>query len=70
MVALDAETGREIWKTDLHLSRDGNYSDLSEFAIRANIEGLEKRLVPAEFTRVSRGAIEAMPATAPAKPRV
>src|SRR5215467_6785816 len=27
--ALDAETGREIWKTDLHVSRDRNYSDFA-----------------------------------------
>lgn len=29
VVALDAETGREIWKTDLHVSRDRNYSDFA-----------------------------------------
>ena len=33
------------------------YSDLGEFAIRATIEALEKRLDPAEFARVSRSAI-------------
>jgi len=40
---------------------DRNYallhSDLGEFAIRATIEGLEKRLDPNEFARVSRSAI-------------
>jgi two-component system LytT family response regulator len=44
-----------------HIMADRNYallhSDLGEFAIRATIEGLEKRLDPAEFARVSRGAI-------------
>ena len=29
VVALDAETGREIWKADLHVSRDRNYSDFA-----------------------------------------
>lgn len=29
VVALDAETGREIWKTDLHVDRDRNYSDFA-----------------------------------------
>jgi hypothetical protein len=40
---------------------DRNYallhSDLGEFAIRATIEGLERRLDPAEFARVSRSVI-------------
>ena len=40
---------------------DRNYallhSDSGEFAIRATIEGLQKRLDPAEFARVSRSAI-------------
>ena len=44
-----------------HILADRNYallhSDLGEFAIRATIEGLQKRLDPAEFARVSRGAI-------------
>jgi two-component system, LytTR family, response regulator len=44
-----------------HILADRNYallhSDLGEFAIRATIEGLEKRLDPAEFARVSRSAI-------------
>jgi Response regulator of the LytR/AlgR family len=44
-----------------HIVADRNYallhSDLGEFAIRATIEGLQKRLDPAEFARVSRGAI-------------
>jgi DNA-binding LytR/AlgR family response regulator len=44
-----------------HIAADRNYallySDLGEFAIRATIEGLEKRLDPAEFARVSRSAI-------------
>ncbi len=29
VVALEAETGREIWKTDLQVSRDRNYSDFA-----------------------------------------
>src|SRR5262249_16248463 len=29
VVALDAETGHEIWKTDLKVSRNGNYSDFA-----------------------------------------
>ena len=29
VAALEAETGREIWKTDLHVSRDRNYSDFA-----------------------------------------
>ncbi len=29
VVALDAETGREIWKTDLHVDRKRNYSDFA-----------------------------------------
>ena len=29
VVALDAETGREIWKTDLRVPRDRNYSDFA-----------------------------------------
>ncbi len=29
VVALDAETGREIWKTDLHVARDFDYSDFA-----------------------------------------
>jgi quinoprotein glucose dehydrogenase len=29
VIALEAETGREIWKTDLHVSRDRNYSDFA-----------------------------------------
>jgi quinoprotein glucose dehydrogenase len=29
VVALEAETGREIWKTDLKVSRDRNYSDFA-----------------------------------------
>jgi two-component system LytT family response regulator len=33
------------------------YSDSGEFAIRATIEGLEKRLDPSEFARVNRSAI-------------
>jgi DNA-binding LytR/AlgR family response regulator len=44
-----------------HIVADRNYallhSELGEFAIRATIEGLEKRLDPAEFARVSRSAI-------------
>jgi len=44
-----------------HILADRNYallhSDLGEFAIRATIEGLQKRLDPAEFARVSRSAI-------------
>jgi DNA-binding LytR/AlgR family response regulator len=44
-----------------HIVADRNYallhSDLGEFAIRTTIEGLEKRLDPAEFARVSRSAI-------------
>jgi two-component system response regulator AlgR len=44
-----------------HIVADRNYallhSDQGEFAIRATIEGLERRLDPTEFARVSRGAI-------------
>jgi DNA-binding LytR/AlgR family response regulator len=44
-----------------HIVADRNYallySDLGEFAIRATIEGLQRRLDPAEFARVSRSAI-------------
>jgi two-component system, LytTR family, response regulator len=44
-----------------HIVSDRNYallhSDLGEFAIRATIEGLERRLDPTEFARVSRSAI-------------
>jgi len=44
-----------------HIVADRNYallhSDIGEFAIRATIEGLQKRLDPAEFARVSRSAI-------------
>ena len=44
-----------------HIAADRNYallhSDQGEFAIRATIEGLERRLDPTEFARVSRGAI-------------
>ena len=44
-----------------HIVADRNYallhSDSGEFAIRATIEGLQKRLDPAEFARVSRSAI-------------
>lgn len=29
VVGLDADSGREIWKTDLHVSRDRNYSDFA-----------------------------------------
>jgi quinoprotein glucose dehydrogenase len=29
VVALNADTGREIWKADLHVSRDRNYSDFA-----------------------------------------
>jgi quinoprotein glucose dehydrogenase len=29
VIALDAETGRELWKTDLRVSRDRNYSDFA-----------------------------------------
>jgi quinoprotein glucose dehydrogenase len=29
VLALDAETGSEVWKTDLHVSRDWNYSDFA-----------------------------------------
>jgi quinoprotein glucose dehydrogenase len=29
VAALDADTGREIWKTDLHVARDRNYSDFA-----------------------------------------
>ena len=42
-----------------HIAADRNYallhSDLGEFAIRATIEGLEKRLDPAEFARLLTG---------------
>jgi two-component system LytT family response regulator len=44
-----------------HIVAERNYallhSDLGEFAIRATMDGLEKRLDPAEFARVSRSAI-------------
>jgi len=44
-----------------HIAADRNYallhSDIGEFAIRATVEGLQKRLDPAEFARVSRSAI-------------
>lgn len=44
-----------------YIAADRNYallhSDLGEFAIRATMDGLEKRLDPAEFARVSRSAI-------------
>src|SRR5262245_46671926 len=44
-----------------HVGADRKYallhSDLGEFAIRATIEGLERRLDPTEFARVSRSAI-------------
>jgi two-component system LytT family response regulator len=44
-----------------HIVADRNYarlySESGEFAIRATIEGLEKRLDPSEFSRVSRSAI-------------
>src|SRR5215831_11705552 len=44
-----------------HIVADRNYallhSDQGEFAIRATIDGLERRLDPTEFARVSRGAI-------------
>ncbi len=44
-----------------HIAADRNYallhSDLGEFAIRATMDGLEKRLDPAEFARVSRSSI-------------
>ena len=44
-----------------HIVADRNYallrSDIGEFAIRATVEGLQKRLDPAEFARVSRSAI-------------
>jgi quinoprotein glucose dehydrogenase len=29
VIALEAETGRELWKTNLHVSRDRDYSDFS-----------------------------------------
>ena len=29
VAALNADTGREIWKTDLHVSRDRNYSNFA-----------------------------------------
>ena len=44
-----------------HIVADRNYallrSDIGEFTIRATFEGLQKRLDPAEFARVSRSAI-------------
>jgi two-component system LytT family response regulator len=44
-----------------HIVADRNYallrSEIGEFAIRATVEGLQKRLDPAEFARVSRSAI-------------
>ncbi len=44
-----------------HIVAERNYallhSDLGEFAIRATMDGLEKRLDPTEFARVSRSAI-------------
>jgi len=44
-----------------HIVADRNYvllrSDIGEFAIRATFEGLQNRLDPAEFARVSRSAI-------------
>jgi DNA-binding LytR/AlgR family response regulator len=44
-----------------HIQADRNYARLhsrqGEFAIRATMDGLEKRLDPAEFARVSRGSI-------------
>ena len=44
-----------------HIVADRNYarlhSESGEFAIRATIEGLEKRLDPSEFARVSRSVI-------------
>jgi two-component system LytT family response regulator len=44
-----------------HIAADRNYallySELGEFAIRATMDGLERRLDPAEFARVSRSAI-------------
>ncbi len=44
-----------------HIAADRNYallhSELGEFALRATMDGLEKRLDPAEFARVSRSAI-------------
>jgi len=44
-----------------HIAADRNYallhSDLGEFALRSTMDALEKRLDPAEFARVSRGAI-------------
>jgi two-component system, LytTR family, response regulator len=44
-----------------HIVADRNYallhSEMGEFAIRATVEGLQKRLDPAEFARVNRSAI-------------
>jgi DNA-binding LytR/AlgR family response regulator len=44
-----------------HIAADRNYallySELGEFALRTTMDALEKRLDPAEFARVSRGAI-------------
>jgi len=44
-----------------HIVADRNYallrSDIGEFAIRATVEGLQQRLDPNEFARVSRSAI-------------
>jgi two-component system LytT family response regulator len=44
-----------------HIAAERNYAllhtELGEFAIRATMDGLEKRLDPGEFARVSRSAI-------------
>jgi glucose dehydrogenase len=40
VVALDAATGRELWKTDLHAARGRNYSDFANRGLtRANSAG-------------------------------
>jgi len=38
VIALDAETGREIWKTDLHVSRDRDYSDFANRGVTLGVD--------------------------------
>ncbi len=58
VVALDAETGREIWKTDLHVSRDRNYSDFANRGVTLGGDTIyvgtaDARLI--SIDRVTRG---------------
>lgn len=56
VMALDAETGREIWKIDLHIKRNGNYGDFANRGVAMRGDKLYVGTVDARLVCLERAS--------------